>query len=152
MTDETTMEQLEADNTAFVFDNFDQSTAWALGSAAVDIIRERDLAIAVQIVLGDYVVFKAAVGGVSSDTDAWLEGKAKAAILFDAPTLLVRFRKDADPGFLEGIDQDVYRTHGGSVPIRVAGEGTVGTITISGAPDLTDHAVAVEALGRVILQ
>lgn len=150
MTDETTLEALQAQEQLFVFPAFDQSTAWRLGSAAVDVITERGLALAVQIVLDDHVVFKAALGGVDRDTDAWLEGKALAARHFDSASLLIRFRKDADPSFLDGLDQDVFRTHGGSVPIRVAGIGTVGTITCSGEPDLVDHAVAVEALRRVL--
>jgi uncharacterized protein (UPF0303 family) len=152
MTDETTLEALEAQNEQFQFEHFDQSTAWALGSAAVDVITERGLSLAVQIVLNDHVVFKAAMGGVDKDTDAWLAGKALTARHFDAASLLIRFRKDADPSFLDGLDQEVYKTHGGSVPIRVAGVGTVGTITCSGEPDLVDHAVAIEALRRVILK
>ena len=152
MTDETTLEALRAQENEFVFDSFDQATAWAVGSAAVDVIMERGLSLAVQIVLRDHVVFKAAIGGVAPDTDEWLTGKALTARHFDQASLHIRFRKDADPSFLDGLDQEVYKTHGGSVPIRVAGEGTVGTITCSGEPDLVDHAVAIEALRRVILK
>ena len=152
MTDETTLEALRAQENEFVFDSFDQATAWAVGSAAVDVITERGLSLAVQIVLRDHVVFKAAIGGVAPDTDEWLTGKALTARHFDQASLHIRFRKDADPSFLDGLDQEVHKTHGGSVPIRVAGEGTVGTITCSGEPDLVDHAVAIEALRRVILK
>ena len=152
MTDETTLEALQEQDNSLVFDAFDQETAWALGRAAVDVITERGLSMAVQIVLGDHVVFKAALGGVSRDTDEWLAGKALTARHFDSATLLIRFRKDVDASFLEGLDQETYKTHGGSVPLRVSGEGTVGTITCSGEPDLTDHAVAIEALRRVILK
>ena len=152
MTDETTLEALQEQDTALVFETFDQATAWAVGSAAVDVITERGLSLAVQIVLHDHVVFKAAIGGVDKDTDEWLAGKALTARHFDSASLLIRFRKNLDPSFLDGLDQEVYKTHGGSVPIRVAGEGTVGTITCSGEPDLLDHAVAIEALQRVILK
>ena len=152
MTDETTIEQLQAQETEFVFEHFDQATAWSLGSAAVEVIRERGLSLAVQIELRGHVVFKAAVGGVDQDTDEWLVGKARTARHFDSASLLIRFKKNADPSFLDGLDQEVFKTHGGSVPIRVTGEGTVGTITCSGEPDLVDHAVAAEALRRVILR
>jgi uncharacterized protein (UPF0303 family) len=152
MTDETTLEALEEQDRSIEFELFDQATAWSVGSAAVDIITERGLSMAVQIVLRGHVVFKAAIGGVAQDTDEWLAGKALTARHFDSASLLIRFRKDADPSFLEGLDPDVYRTHGGAVPIRTAGEGTVGTITCSGEPDLVDHAVAIEALQRVILK
>lgn len=149
MTDETTLEALQQQDRSIEFATFDQSTAWAVGRAAVDVITERELSMAVQIVLRDHVVFKAAIGGVAQDTDEWLAGKALTSRHFDSASLLIRFRKDADPSFLDGLDQQVYKTHGGAVPIRVAGEGTVGTITCSGEPDLVDHEVAIEALLRV---
>lgn len=152
MTDDISREALEQQENAFVFDAFTQDDAWKLGSAAVDAIHARGIALAIQIDLGEHTVFKAAIGGVSDSTDEWLAGKARTARMFESSSLLVRFRKDADPSFLEGIDQDVYRTHGGAVPIRVAGLGIVGTITGSGLTDLVDHAVAIEALQRVILK
>jgi uncharacterized protein (UPF0303 family) len=150
MTDDIVgIERLESE---LVFRDFDQSTAYDLGQAAVRAIRANGTPMAVQIVLADHVVFKAAIGGVDKDTDAWLAGKAAAAILFESATLRVRLRKDADPSIVEGIDEDVYRTHGGSFPIRVHGRGIVGTITVSGAPDTVDHAVAVTALSELILR
>ena len=152
MSDETTLDKLLAEDHAFLFDSFDQATAWRVGSAAVDIITERRLAMAVRILIGEYEVFKATVGGVLQDTDPWLEGKAMTVRRFDQASLLVRLRAEAEPELLEGLDLDVYRTHGGAVPIRVAGIGTIGSIATSGAPDRTDHAVATEALQRVILK
>jgi len=152
MSDERTLEQLLAEEGTLVFELFDQETAWDVGSSAVAVIRERDLAVAVQIVLDGHVVFKAAVGGADRDTDEWLEGKARTALHFGQPSLLVRRRKEADESVVAGLDPEVYRSHGGSVPILVRGRGVVGTITTSGAPDIVDHAIATEALRRVILK
>jgi len=152
MSDETTLERLLAENQSYIFESFDQQTAWRVGSAAVDIITERGLAMAVRILIGDYEVFKAAVGGVLQDTDPWLVGKAMTVAHFDQASLLVRLRAEVEPAIVDGLDPDIYRTHGGAVPIRVAGIGTVGIIATSGAPDRTDHAVATEALQRVILK
>jgi uncharacterized protein (UPF0303 family) len=146
MTDE--IAALEAREHELTFDAFDLSTAWTLGSAAAEIIQAEHYSLAVQIVLGGRVVFKAAFNGVSQDTEPWLTGKAAAALLFESSSMRVRLRKDADPGVVAGLDHDTYRTHGGSVPIRVRGRGIVGTITVSGEPDVIDHAVAMEALQR----
>jgi uncharacterized protein (UPF0303 family) len=141
---------LEALESTLVFDSFDLNDAWRLGSAAAEIILEREYSLSVQIVLAGRTVFKAALNGVSQDTEPWLVGKAAAAMLFESSSMRVRLRKDADPSLVEGLDQDLYRTHGGSVPIRVAGRGIVGTITVSGEPDVVDHAVAIEALSRAL--
>jgi uncharacterized protein (UPF0303 family) len=148
MTDE--IAALEALENELVFDSFDGNDAWSLGSAAVDIILEKGYSLAVQIVLGGRTVFKVALNGVSQDTDPWLAGKAAAALLFESSTYRVRLRKDLDPSVVAGLDEDLYRTHGGSVPIRVRGRGIVGTITVSGEPDTVDHAVAIDALRAVL--
>lgn len=148
MTDEiTALEALEAE---LVFDSFDLNDAWRLGSAAAEIILEKNYSLSVQIVLAGRIVFKAAFNGVSQDTEPWLTGKAAAALLFESSTMRVRLQKDADASIIDGLDEDLYRTHGGAVPIRVAGKGIVGTIAVSGEPDTVDHAVAVEALQRVL--
>ena len=146
MTDE--IAALEALEAQLIFKSFDLNDAWRLGSAAVDIILEKGYSLSVQIVLGGRTVFKAALNGVSQDTEPWLVGKAAAALLFESSSMRVRLRKDADPSVIEGLDEDLYRTHGGSVPIRVVGRGIVGTITVSGEPDVIDHAVAIQALQR----
>ena len=141
---------LEALELSLEFDSFDLNDAWRVGSAAADIILEAGYSLSVQIVLGGRIVFKAAFNGVSQDTEPWLTGKAAAALLFESSTYRVRLRKDADPSVIAGLDEDTYRTHGGSVPIRVRGRGIVGTITVSGEPDTVDHAVAIGALSRAL--
>ena len=141
---------LEALENSLEFETFDLNDAWRLGSAAAEIILEANYSLSVQIVLGGRIVFKAAFNGVSQDTEPWLTGKAAAALLFESSTYRVRLRKDADPSVIEGLDEDLYRTHGGSVPIRVLGRGIVGTITVSGEPDTVDHAVAIGALSRIL--
>lgn len=151
MSDERTLEQLLAEDGTLLFDHFDQEVAWRLGCAAVDVIRERQVAVAVQIVWGEHVVFKAAIGGVGPETDEWLEGKARTARRFGQASLLVRRRVEADPTVADGLDTDVFRTHGGSAPLVLRDGTVVGTITTSGAPDIVDHAIATEALRRVIL-
>ena len=141
---------LEALEDELIFESFGLNDAWRVGSAAAEIILAAGYSLSVQIVLGGRVVFKAAFNGVSQDTEPWLVGKAAAALLFESSSMRVRLRKDADPRVIEGLDEDTYRTHGGSVPIRVRGRGIIGTITVSGEPDTIDHAVAIEALSRTL--
>lgn len=148
MSDE--IDALEALENELVFESFDLNDAWRLGSAAADIILTAGYSLSVQVVLAGRVVFKAAFNGVSQDTEPWLTGKAAASHLFESSTMLVRLRKDADPAVVAGIDEDLYRTHGGAVPIRVRNRGIVGTIAVSGEPDTIDHAVAIDAIRAVL--
>ena len=43
-----------------------------------------------------------------------------------------------------------YAIHGGSFPLRLAGLGVVGAVTVSGAPEREDHALVVEALAHLL--
>jgi uncharacterized protein (UPF0303 family) len=148
MSDE--IDALAALENELVFESFGLNDAWRLGNAAAQIILDAEYSLSVQIVLGGRVVFKAALNGVSQDTEPWLTGKAAAALLFESSTYRVRLRKDADPALVAGLDEDLYRTHGGAVPIRVRDRGIVGTIAVSGEPDTVDHAVAIDAIRAVL--
>ena len=43
-----------------------------------------------------------------------------------------------------------YAANGGGFPLRVAGAGVIGCVTISGLPQRQDHEVVVEALCRML--
>ena len=44
------------------------------------------------------------------------------------------------------LDPATYAAHGGAFPILVRGTGCVGTVAVSGLPQLEDHRVVVEVL------
>ncbi|ANJ26158.1 heme-degrading domain-containing protein [Agromyces aureus] len=130
--------------------SFVNDDAVDLGVSAIEVIRKRRLNLAVRIVLRGDVVFQAKLRETGRDNDEWLAGKAAVVERFGEPSLLVRRRHEeaGTPfGQRDDVDHDVYRAHGGSLPIRVEGE-LVGTITVSGEPDVIDHEVATEAVRR----
>lgn len=131
-------------------ESFDNNDAVALGTIAVEVVRKHDANLAVRIVLYGDAVFVAKLGTTGPGNDPWLAGKAAVAQRFAEPSLLVRRRHEAaGTPFADraDIDHDVFRAHGGSVPIFVGGE-VVGTITMSGEPDVVDHAIVAEAIRR----
>ncbi|ROQ40784.1 uncharacterized protein (UPF0303 family) [Frondihabitans sp. PhB188] len=125
------------------FDSFDQSDAYTLGSLAAELVRENGYALAIQVVLGDHVVYKSAQGGVSPDTDSWLRRKAAVAVRDSQPSLLTRLN-DEGAGTPLLVD-DTYAVSGGAFPLVVGGQ-VVGTITASGLKDVVDHDLVVAAL------
>ena len=145
-----TLEELER-MPRFEVHSWDNDAAVSLGEVAVDVIRERRLNLAVRIMVAGDVVFVAKLGTTGPDNDPWLQGKALVAEKFGEPSLLVRRRHEAaGTPFHQRDDVDTaMRAHGGSIPIFVAGE-VAGTITMSGEPDVVDHAAAVAALRRFL--
>lgn len=134
---------------------FGNAEAVELGSLAVALIRERRLDLAVDVRVGEDLVFRAKVGpGTGPGNDQWLAGKAAVARYFGIPSLLVRRRfEEAGTAFAEVddplIDHEVMKAHGGCIPIFVRGE-LVGTITTSGEPDVIDHQTAADALAAYL--
>lgn len=132
------------------FDGFSTDDAVDLGLVAVEVIREWALSLAVDILIGEYLVFRARLKDTGPGNDPWLAGKAATVRRFGEASYLVKLRHlEAGTTFEErdDVDHEVYKAHGGSIPIKVGGE-VVATITVSGEPQEIDHEVAAEALRR----
>jgi uncharacterized protein (UPF0303 family) len=130
--------------------SFDNDDAVALGLLAVEVIRHHHANLAVRIALRGDAVFVAKLGTTGPGNDAWLAGKAAVAERFGEPSLLVRRRhEEAGTPFSDrdDVDHDALRAHGGAVPIFVGGD-VVGSITMSGEPDVVDHALVAETIRR----
>jgi len=148
---EPTLGELEAID-AIEFPQMDNETAVRLGEVAVQTIRDRQLSLAVDIVLSGDLVFRAKLGKTSAVNNPYLAGKAALALHFGTNSLLTRLRLEAAGTPLEsvaGAESKRMFLYGGSLPIKVAGE-IVGTITMSGETDVVDHLTAVAAVRRFL--
>ncbi|MFF8829778.1 heme-degrading domain-containing protein [Streptomyces sp. NPDC015131] len=145
--------ELEEQQARLVLPRFTHEDAWALGTLLTDLARERRAPLAIDIRRGAQQVFHAALPGSSADNDDWIDRKRRVVERYAESSLLVgaRFRAkgksfDAD----SRLDPAVYAAHGGSFPVTVAGAGVIGSVTVSGLPQLEDHALVVEALERFL--
>ncbi|MFI9104473.1 heme-degrading domain-containing protein [Streptomyces fildesensis] len=145
--------ELEAQERDLVLQGFSNDDAWRLGSLLVELARERNAPVTVDIRRGSQQLFHYALEGTSPDNDAWLARKSRVAERYGASSYLVgaRFRAKGTT-FEESsrLDPNLYAAHGGAVPLRVAGVGIVGTAAVSGLPQSEDHALVVEALSRFV--
>jgi uncharacterized protein (UPF0303 family) len=143
-----TIDELE-ELSATQFEEMTNEDAVNLGLVAIEVITEWELSLAVDIVLDGDLVFRAKLGETGPGNDPWLAGKAAVVNKYGEPSLLVKLRREASgTEFVEEtVDGVILRAHGGSVPLRVNGA-VVGTITMSGEPDVLDHAAAAEAVRR----
>ncbi|MEV5189369.1 heme-degrading domain-containing protein [Streptomyces werraensis] len=144
-----TVEELEAQERRLVLRQFTHDDAWALGSLLVDLSRERQAPVAIDIHRAGQQLFHAALPGSTPDNDAWIARKRRVVERYGSASYLVgaRFRAKGTT-FEESsrLDPDMYAAHGGSFPITVEGVGVVGAVTVSGLPQLQDHRLVVEAL------
>ncbi|HEY5185143.1 MAG TPA: heme-degrading domain-containing protein [Actinomycetes bacterium] len=146
---EPDLEALLAQEAELTFRSFDNDDAWRLGTALVDAARSRGLAVTVDIVRSGQQLFHAALPGTSADNDAWVARKARVVQRYGHSSLYVgELARSRGTSFEESsrLDPDTYAAHGGSFPVTVDGVGVVGAVTVSGLPQLGDHALVVDVL------
>lgn len=144
---------LEAQEQRLVFRTFTHDDAWALGSLLVELGRERRAPIAVDIHRAGQQLFHAALPGSTPDNDAWIARKRRVVERYASASYLVGSRFRAKGTTFEDssrLDPDRYAAHGGSFPITVEGVGVIGSVTVSGLPQIEDHRLVVEALERFL--
>ena len=144
-----TIANLEGQERALVFTRFDNDDAWRLGCVLVELARERDLPVVIDVRRGTQQLFHAALAGTTPDNDTWVDRKVRVVERFGASSYLVGLRAKAK-GTTFSAAHDLplqeYAAHGGSFPVRIADVGVVGAVTVSGLAQADDHALVVEAL------
>lgn len=130
-------------------DQFDNTIALEMGLKVIELAKQRQHAIAVQVDRLNQTVFLHVCEGVCSDKHNWLRRKANTAKHFEDSTLYIkqdlqnRGKTLSDPYQLASQD---YIAMGGAIPIFVKNAGMIGVITVSGLTDEADHQLIVEAL------
>ncbi|WP_078876633.1 heme-degrading domain-containing protein [Streptomyces sp. 150FB] len=148
-----TVAELEAQEARLVLPHFTYEDAWALGNLLVELARERRAPVAIDIRRGAQQLFHCALPGSSADNDEWINRKRRVVERYGASSFLVGARFRAKGSTFEEssrLDVDTYAAHGGSFPIAVEGAGIIGTVTVSGLPQVEDHAMVVEALEHTL--
>ncbi|WP_369222982.1 heme-degrading domain-containing protein [Streptomyces sp. R39] len=147
------VEELEKEERRLVFRQFTNDDAWALGTLLVEMARERQAPVTVDIHRAGQQLFHAALPGSTPDNDAWIARKRAVVERYGSASYLVgaRFRAKGTT-FEESsrLDPDRYAAHGGSFPVTVENVGVIGAVTVSGLPQLQDHRFVVEALERFL--
>ncbi|MPY37899.1 heme-degrading domain-containing protein [Streptomyces adustus] len=147
------VEELEAQERRLVFRQFTHDDAWSLGSLLVELARERQAPVAIDIHRAGQQLFHAALPGSTPDNDAWIARKRRVVERYGAASYLVGARFRAKGTTFEDssrLDPDAYAAHGGSFPINVEGVGVIGSVTVSGLPQLEDHRFVVATLEQFL--
>ena len=143
---------LMAEAAELTFARFDETTAYLLGTAVVDMAVEGGLPVVVNIRSAGRVFFHVALPGSTALNDKWVGHKSETCLLFHEASLLVgtRNREKGETLARHGLLPQDYADNGGAVPIVVQGVGMVACLTVSGLPQVEDHRLAVRGIRAVL--
>lgn len=146
-----TLETLAAEQEALRLPRFDYDIAWRLGC----LMREAALGLpaAITVAHGTDVVFSALMPGATCDNSDWAARKRAVAHRFHRSSLAMRLEAEAqgydfNARFL--LPATAFIASGGGVPLILKGGTLIGTIGVSGLPDVEDHRLAVTAIRQLL--
>jgi len=120
-----------------------------IGQIATELATSQSLPIAIQVRLGDWIIYHAALPGSTPENDWWINRKARVVKLKQHSTLYERVLAQE-----QGIDwhkennllDETHAIHGGGIALKTKDQGFLGTLLISGLPHIEDHLFGVKVL------
>ena len=127
----------------------DVAGAVEIGEIAKSFGSQRGLPIAVEVRIGDWIIYHASLPGSKSENQWWIDRKARVVLLKHHSTIYERVSAEE-----RGVDwhkennllDETHAIHGGGLPLITKNEGFVGVLLISGLPQVEDHLLGVEVL------
>lgn len=149
--DTTSMQDLDTllqRENALLLPQFDTEDAWWLGCHLRDRAAACEAPVAIEISVGPTTLFSALLRGATADNLGWIKRKVALAWRFQASSYAINQKFAAGENMFQrfGLDHATYAAAGGAVPIRVRGVGMIGTVAVSGLPQLDDHLMVLDAL------
>ena len=120
-----------------------------IGEIAKSLGVAKNIPIATEVRLGDWIVYHASLPGSKPENDWWMSRKARVVMLKHHSTMYERESAEE-----RGVDwhkennllDETHAIHGGGLPLITKNEGFVGMLLISGLPQVEDHLLGVEVL------
>ena len=127
----------------------DVADAVEIGEIAKSFGVMRGLPIAVEVRLGDWIIYHASLPGSTAENQWWIDRKARVVLLKHHSTIYERVSAEE-----RGVDwhkennllDETHAIHGGGLPLITKSDGFVGVLLISGLPQVEDHLLGVEVL------
>ena len=144
-----TSTQLLTEEQILTLPSLEISDALEIGEIAQSLSVTRNLPIAIEVRLGDWIVYHVSLPGSKPENDWWMGRKARVVVLKHHSTMYERVSAEE-----RGVDwhkennllDETHAIHGGGLPLITKKEGFVGVLLISGLPQVEDHLLGVEVL------
>ena len=120
-----------------------------IGQIATELGIERKLPIAVEVRIGDWIIYHASLPGSTPENDWWMSRKARTVMLKHHSTMYERVsaeERGVDWHKENNLSDETHAIHGGGLPLITKKDGFVGVLLISGLPQVEDHLLGVEVL------
>lgn len=143
------LERIAFQERELVLPRLDAPIIWQLGSILQTLAADRRLPIVIDIRRFGQPLFYAAMDGTTPDNIEWVRRKSNVVARFHHSSYIEALREKLKGKTIyesQGVPLADYATHGGSFPLRVAGAGVIGSVTVSGLPMREDHELVIEAL------
>ena len=127
----------------------DVADALEIGQIAASFGTEKGLPIAVEVRIGDWIIYHASLPGSTVENQGWIDRKARVVMLKQHSTLLERVsaqERGVDWFAENNLTDATHAIHGGGLPLITQGDGFVGVLLISGLPQIEDHLLGVKVL------
>jgi uncharacterized protein (UPF0303 family) len=133
----------------------DVADAMEIGEIAKSFGTQKGLPIAVEVRIGDWIIYHASLPGSTSENQWWIDRKARVVLLKHHSTIYERVSAEE-----RGVDwhkennllDETHAIHGGGLPLITKGEGFVGVLLVSGLPQVDDHLLGVEVLTEFLVR
>ena len=142
-------QQLLQEEQVLILPSLTNTDAIEIGKIATSLGTDRNLPIAVEVRIGDWIIYHASLPGSTPENDWWIGRKARVVNLKKHSTLYERVLAEEN-----GIDwhkennlmDETHAIHGGGLPLITKDDGYKGVLIISGLPQVDDHLLGVEVL------
>ena len=127
----------------------DVADALEIGQIAASFGADQGLPIAVEVRIGDWIIYHASLPGSTVENQGWIDRKARVVMLKHHSTLFERVsaqERGVDWFADNKLTESTHAIHGGGLPLITQGDGFVGVLLISGLPQIEDHLLGVKVL------
>ena len=144
-----TSKQLLQEEQVLILPSLTNTDAIELGQIATALGTDRNLPIAVEVRIGDWIVYHASLTGSTPENDWWIGRKARVVNLKKHSSIYERVLAEEN-----GVDwhkennlmDETHAIHGGGLPLITKDGGYQGVLIVSGLPQVDDHLLGVEVL------
>ena len=141
--------QLLEEEKLLLLPSLELNDALSIGEIAKSLSVARNLPIAIEVRVGDWVIYHASLPGSTPENDWWIGRKARVVKLKKHSTMYERVsaeERGVDWHKENNLPDETHAIHGGGLPLITRDDGFVGVLLISGLPQVEDHLLGVEVL------